>query len=139
MLATLALGGLTYALIEWGGPLALRTPPCVAVLAGGRVRGGREAGAGADAAARASSRDRTFSAANAMTLLVYAALGASLFFVTLQLQTVSGWTALEAGLASFPITICMIFLAAKGGEIGARIGPRIPMTRRPDRDGGELR
>ena len=72
--------------------------------------------------------DRTFSAANAMTLLVYAALGASLWFVTLQLQTVSGWTALEAGLASFPITICMIFLSAKGGEIGARIGPRIPMT-----------
>ncbi len=29
---------------------------------------------------------------------------------------------------TFPITICMIFLAAKGGEIGARIGPRIPMT-----------
>jgi Na+/melibiose symporter-like transporter len=72
--------------------------------------------------------DRTFTAANLMTLLVYAALGASLFFVTLQLQTVSGWGALAAGLASMPITICMIFLSAKGGEIGSRIGPRIPMT-----------
>ena len=72
--------------------------------------------------------DRTFSAANAMTLVVYAALGASLFFVTLQLQTVGGWDPLAAGIATLPITVCMIFLAAKGGELGARIGPRIPMT-----------
>ena len=44
-----------------------------------------------------SSFSRTFSAANAMTLLVYAALGAVLFFLVLQLQTVSGYGALEAG------------------------------------------
>ena len=54
-------------------------------------------------------RDRTFSAANAMTLLVYAALGAVLFFLVLQLQTVGGYSALEAGLATLPITICMLF------------------------------
>ena len=42
-------------------------------------------------------RDRTFSAANAMTLLVYAALGAVLFFLVLQLQTVGGYGALAAG------------------------------------------
>ena len=73
-------------------------------------------------------RDRTFSAANAMTLLVYAALGAVLFFLVLQLQTVSGYGALAAGVATLPITICMLFLAARGGALGARIGPRIPMT-----------
>ena len=37
--------------------------------------------------------NRTFSASNAMTLLVYAALGAVLFFLVLQLQTVSGYGA----------------------------------------------
>jgi predicted MFS family arabinose efflux permease len=73
-------------------------------------------------------RDRTFSAANAMTLLVYAALGAVLFFLVLQLQTVGGYGALEAGLATLPITVCMVFLASRGGAIGQRIGPRIPMT-----------
>ena len=52
--------------------------------------------------------DRTFSAANAMTLLVYAALGAILFFLVLQLQTVGGYNALEAGLATLPITVCML-------------------------------
>jgi MFS family permease len=72
--------------------------------------------------------DRTFSAANAMTLLVYAALGAVLFFLTLQLQTVSGYGAFLAGIASLPITVCMLFLASRGGELGQRIGPRIPMT-----------
>ena len=71
---------------------------------------------------------RTFSAANVMTLLVYAALGAILFFLVLQLQTVGGYGALAAGLATLPITVCMLFLAAKGGELGTRIGPRIPMT-----------
>ena len=73
-------------------------------------------------------RSRTFSAANSMTLLVYAALGAVLFFLVLQLQTVGDYTALAAGVATLPITICMLFLAAKGGELRTRIGPRIPMT-----------
>ncbi len=125
-LATLTLGALTYALIQWGGTLAV-VAAVVAVLSavGFVVVEQREK---APMLALGIFRDRTFSAANAMTLLVYAALGASMFFITLQLQAVSGWTALQAGLATFPITICMIFLAAKGGELGARIGPRIPMT-----------
>lgn len=72
--------------------------------------------------------DRTFSAANAMTLVVYAALGAILFFLVLQLQTVGGYDALEAGLATLPITACMLVLAARGGALAERIGPRIPMT-----------
>jgi predicted MFS family arabinose efflux permease len=75
--------------------------------------------------------DRTFSAANAMTLLVYAALGAVLFFLVLQLQTVAGYTRLEAGVATLPITVCMLFLASRGGRLGVRIGPRIPMTAGP--------
>jgi EmrB/QacA subfamily drug resistance transporter len=125
-LATVSLGALTYALIQWGDALA----PYAAVLAVLTAAGFLvvEKRASEPMLRLDIFADRTFSAANAMTLLVYAALGASLFFVTLQLQTVGGWTALAAGLASMPITICMIFLSAKGGEIGARIGPRIPMT-----------
>jgi Na+/melibiose symporter-like transporter len=76
-------------------------------------------------------RDRTFSAANGMTLLVYAALGAILFFLVLQLQTVGGYSALEAGLATLPITACMLLFASRGGALGQRIGPRIPMTLGP--------
>jgi EmrB/QacA subfamily drug resistance transporter len=126
VLAVLALGGTTYALIQWGGGLAVYVG-VVGVLAGvGFVL--VEKREKEPMLALGIFADRTFSAANVMTLLVYAALGAAIFFITLQLQTVGGWSPLQAGIALLPITICMILLAAKGGELGARIGPRIPMT-----------
>jgi EmrB/QacA subfamily drug resistance transporter len=76
-------------------------------------------------------RSRQFSAANAMTLLVYAALGAIFFFLVLQLQVVAGYGPLEAGIATLPVTIVMLFLASRGGALAARIGPRIPMALGP--------
>jgi EmrB/QacA subfamily drug resistance transporter len=126
LLAALALGGTTYALIEWGGrgaPWAGAAGLIAAVAFVALER--REK---APMMPPALFRDRTFSASNAMTFLVYAALGAMLFFLVIQLQTVSGYSALQAGLATLPITLCMLFLAARGGALGARIGPRIPMT-----------
>lgn len=125
-LAVLGLAGVTYALIEWGTAFAL-----VAMVAG------LLASAGFVLVQRRSASplvplsmfaNRTFSAANVMTLLVYAALGAILFFLVLQLQTVAGYTALQAGLAMLPITVCMLTLAARGGRLARQIGPRIPMT-----------
>lgn len=126
LLAALALGGTTYALIEWGGRLA----PYAAVVALGTAAGFLivERRSRHPMLALGIFRDRTFSAANAMTLLVYAALGAVLFFLVLQLQTVGGYGALAAGVALLPLTICMLFLASKGGVLATRIGPRIPMT-----------
>ena len=126
VLAALALGGLTYALIEWGSagaPWALVVTALAAVgyLADERRSDHPMLPLGIFA-------DRTFSAANAMTLVVYAALGAVLFFLVLQLQTVGGYGALEAGIATLPVTVCMLLLASQGGALGTRIGPRIPMT-----------
>lgn len=126
VLAALALGGLTYALIEWGSPLAPWAVVVMVLAAVGYLVDERRSDH--PMLPLGIFRDRTFSAANAMTLVVYAALGAVLFFLVLQLQTVSGYGALEAGLATLPLTICMVFLAGKGGELGTRIGPRIPMT-----------
>jgi EmrB/QacA subfamily drug resistance transporter len=76
-------------------------------------------------------QSRQFSAANAMTLLTYAALGAMTFFFVIELQTVVGYGPLQAGIATLPITILMLFLASRGGALAARIGPRIPMTLGP--------
>ncbi len=125
-LAAIFLGGLTYWLIEW------RTTYALAALAVGVVAGisflvveHRSAHPMMPLSMFAS---RNFSAANAMTLLVYAALGAIMFFLVIDLQTVLGYGALEAGVATLPLTLIMLFLAARGGELGARIGPRIPMT-----------
>ena len=126
VLATAALGGATYALIQWGDAL---TPYAAgaAVLAGLAfvVWERREREPMLELGIFA---DRTFSSANVLTLLVYAALGAALFFLVLQLQTVGGYGPLAAGLASLPITICMLFLAARGGALATRIGPRLPMS-----------
>jgi EmrB/QacA subfamily drug resistance transporter len=124
--AALALGGITYALIEWGRPLAVWAG-LVGVIAAGVFLVIERRGAHPMMPLRLFG-DRTFSAANGMTLLVYAALGAVLFFLVLQHQTVGGYGAFEAGIATLPITICMIFLASRGGALGQRIGPRIPMT-----------
>jgi EmrB/QacA subfamily drug resistance transporter len=125
-LAALALAGITYWLIEWGTGLSL---PALGV--------GLMAAAAFLLVERRVEHpmlplglfgSRTFSAANAMTLLVYAALGAILFFLVIDLQTVLGYGAMEAGMATLPITVLMLLLAARGGALGARIGPRIPMT-----------
>jgi EmrB/QacA subfamily drug resistance transporter len=125
-LAAVALGGITYALIEWGRDLAPWAGALGVLTAIGFVLVERRVRQ--PMMPLGLFRERTFSAANAMTLLVYAALGAVLFFLVLQLQTVAGYTALEAGIATLPVTIAMLFLAPRGGALGQRIGPRIPMT-----------
>ncbi|WP_377638842.1 MFS transporter [Oryzobacter terrae] len=72
-------------------------------------------------------RNRVFSAANAMTLLVYGALGGVSLFVVLQLQA-AGWSALEAGLSGLPITISLMLLSSRAAALAQRTGPRMPMT-----------
>ncbi len=126
VLVALALGGLTFALIEWGNPLAPWALVVMAVATVGYLVDERRSDH--PMLPLGIFANRTFSAANGMTLVVYAALGAVLFFLVLQLQTVSGYGALQAGVATLPMTVCMLFLAPKGGELGSRIGPRIPMT-----------
>lgn len=129
LLATLGLAGATYALIEWGTPgaLAAALVGAVAMLAFVVV----ERRSGHPMLPLGLFASRVFSAANAMTLLVYAALGAVLFFLVLQLQTVAGYGPLRAGAATLPVTVCLLALAARGGQLGALTGPRIPMTLGP--------
>ncbi|MCB5908579.1 MFS transporter [Streptomyces pinistramenti] len=71
---------------------------------------------------------RQFSAINAVTVCVYAAFGGFFFLSVLQLQVVAGYSALAAGTALLPTTVLMLLLSARSGELGARIGPRIPLT-----------
>ncbi|MFJ9314513.1 MFS transporter [Pimelobacter simplex] len=128
VLGSLALGGITYALIEWtalpgAALLALVVGLLAAVAFGLQERRSRH-----PMLPLSLFGSRQFAAANAMTLLTYAALGGVLFFVVLQLQTVSGLGPLEAGVATLPITVVMVLLAGRGGALAARIGPRLPMT-----------
>ena len=72
-----------------------------------------------------------FSAANAVTFLVYAALGVVFLFLVLQLQTVAQWSPLRAGTAVLPVTAVMLLFSARSGALAQRIGPRLPMTLGP--------
>lgn len=69
-----------------------------------------------------------FSAANAVTFMVYGAFGGAFFLLAIELQVVSGFTPLQAGLAMLPITVVMLLFSARSGELAQRIGPRAQMT-----------
>ncbi|GAA0989153.1 MFS transporter [Acrocarpospora macrocephala] len=71
---------------------------------------------------------RTFTSVNIVTLFMYAAMGAVFFLLVLQLQVSSGFTPIAAGSAMLPVTILMLLLSPRAGEVARRIGPKIPMT-----------
>jgi EmrB/QacA subfamily drug resistance transporter len=73
-------------------------------------------------------RIRNFAVTNVVTLLVYAGLIGSLFYVPLFLQQVAGYSALEAGLATTPSSVTLFLLSPRFGKIAMGIGPRWPMT-----------
>ncbi|MFF0744347.1 MFS transporter [Streptomyces sp. NPDC004111] len=131
VLAALALGLVTYALIEAPG-LGISSP----VVIGCAVLGVLVA-----AAFLYVERTRTdpmmpltlfasrqFTAINVVTLCVYAAFSGFFFLAALQLQVVAGYSALQAGTAMLPTTVLMLFLSARSGELAQRIGPRLPLT-----------
>ena len=76
-------------------------------------------------------RIRNFAVANLTTLSAYAGLIGGLFFVGLFLQQVAGYTPLEAGLATTPISVILFFLSPRFGRLASGIGPRLPMTLGP--------
>ncbi|MFE7504744.1 MFS transporter [Promicromonospora sp. NPDC057488] len=72
-----------------------------------------------------------FRAINAVTFLVYGAIGATLFLLVLQLQVVSGFSPLVAGSALLPITLVVLIFSARSGALASRIGPRVQLTAGP--------
>ena len=76
-------------------------------------------------------RVRQFTVTNLVTLIVYGALGASLFLLPIQLQRVVGFSPLAAGASVLPVTLVMLLLSARVGRLAQRIGPRLPMALGP--------
>ena len=73
-------------------------------------------------------KSRQFTAANAVTFVVYAALGGLLFLVPVVLQVSHGYSPLAAGAALLPVTLIMLLLSSRSGALAARIGPRLQMS-----------
>jgi len=72
-------------------------------------------------------RVRNFAVTNLETLIVYSGLIGALFFVTLFLQQTAGYSPLEAGFATTPISLVMFALSPVFGRIATSTGPRVPM------------
>ncbi|MDP4504357.1 MFS transporter [Nonomuraea turcica] len=124
VLAALALAGVTYGLIESGAAV-----PLVVGLVLGAAFVVLEIRRSPDALVPVGLfRNHVFTAVNVVTLIMYAAMGVVFFLLVVQLQVVSGFSPIAAGLAMLPTTILMILLSARAGEVAKRYGPRLPMT-----------
>jgi EmrB/QacA subfamily drug resistance transporter len=131
VLAAGGLAGLTFGLIAWpeAGPASVRVwgPLLVGVL-GLALFVVAERRSTHPMLPLGVFKNRLFSATNVVTFAVYAALSGVFFLLVVELQVVAGFSPVASGAALLPVTICMLFLSARFGALGQRIGPRIPMT-----------
>jgi len=130
LLTVVGLAALTWALIEAGERGAT-----TGVLSSGAIGLGSLAGfVAAERRVRHPMlpleifRSWQFSAANLVTFIVYASLSIMFFLFVVHLQQVLGYSPLQAGAATLPITGLMLALSAPAGMLADRIGPRLPMT-----------
>jgi EmrB/QacA subfamily drug resistance transporter len=133
-LSAAGLGGPVFALIEqpthgWGDPLVW--VPLIGGIACFALFFLYEARARHPMLDLALFRIRNFAVANLTTLAAYAGLIGGFFIVTLFLQQVVGYSALEAGLATTPISILLFVLSPRFGRLASGTGPRLPMTAGP--------
>ena len=130
-LGALALGGVTYALVEQPDLGATSLPVLLAAAVG------IAAGIAFVVAERRSRAPmlppdifaaRQFRAANLVTFTVYGGFGAVFFLLVIQLQVVAGYSPIAAGTSILPITVIMLLLSARSGALAYRIGPRLQMS-----------
>lgn len=129
LLAVAGLGGIVYGLIEMQSRVTIESAG--AAVAGAAMLVWFVAGE-----KRAASpimplhvfRSRKFSVANVYTLLLYAALGGSLYFVPFFLINVHHYSPLEAGASMLPMVLISFSLSRFMGGLVHRTGPRPPLV-----------
>jgi EmrB/QacA subfamily drug resistance transporter len=73
-------------------------------------------------------RSGTYTGANATMLLVALAMFGVFFFVSLYMQNILGYSAVQAGAAFLPMTLLIILIAPIAGKASDRFGSRWLMT-----------
>lgn len=133
-LCALGLAGPVFALIEqpklgWSSPGVLAPMLVGLALLGGfleRERRTRDPMLPLGLFAR-----RNFSVGNVETFSMYGGLSVLFFFLTLFMQQVGGYTPLQSGLATLPVTVVMFLCARRFGMLADRYGPRLFMGAGP--------
>ena len=131
LLCALGLAGISFGLIEqplhgWSDPLVLGT------LVGGMALFAAfvvyELRTPAPMLPLDLFARRNFTVANLETFLMYGGMAVQAFFLTLFLQQVAGFSALEAGSAGLVPTLTMFLLSRRFGAASDKYGPRWFMT-----------
>ena len=133
-LATLALGGTVFALVE-SARLGFTDPLVLGALTAGLAAGAGflavEARGAAPMVPLVLFRSRAFSGANLITFPLYAALGGGLFFLPFNMIQVQGYSATVAGAAFLPFIAIMFSLSRWSGGLVDRFGGRPPLIAGP--------
>jgi EmrB/QacA subfamily drug resistance transporter len=129
-LCALGLAGMTYGLIEqplhgWGSAMVWVPMAVGAVLFASFIAW--EAHTTHPMLPLALFRRHNFAFGNVETFAMYGGLGLLFFFLVLFLQQVAGFSALEAGTSSVPVTVVMFLLSTRFGALADRHGPRLFM------------
>jgi EmrB/QacA subfamily drug resistance transporter len=132
LLATLGLGCITWALLEAPVRGGLGSPIIVAILAIGVVILSAfvavESKTSTPMVPLELFRRRAFAATNLATLLLYAPLGACLFFLPFNLIELQGYSPPMAGAALLPFVVLISLLSRWSGGLAERRGARLPLT-----------
>ncbi len=133
-LCIIGLGGPVYALIEqshygWHSPL-IYIPLVIGVLAS-IYFGIHERKTKHPMLPLELFTVRNFSVGNVATFVIYAGLAVASFLITVFVQQVGGYSAINAGLALLPVTLIMLVLSSKFGALSGTYGPRFFMALGP--------
>jgi predicted MFS family arabinose efflux permease len=130
-LAVAGLGGMVFGLLEWP-PLGAGHPLVLAALAIGTLSLVRfvfvERRTSNPMLPLDLFRSRTFTLANLLTFLLYAALAVVFFLVPMNLIQVQRYSATQAGAALLPLPLIVFALSRWSGGLVASTGSRVPLT-----------
>jgi EmrB/QacA subfamily drug resistance transporter len=134
ILCALGLGGVVFALIEqphygWSSPVIF--VPLVGGMAAFTSFLVYERRAAHPMLKLELFQRRNFSVGNLETLTMYAGLATLFFYLVIFLQQVAGYSALQSGFATLPVTLVMFALSRRFGALADRYGPRLFMAAGP--------